>query len=192
MQDTFQNEKKQALVLMGSPRRNGATAELVRCFTDLWQSRRHEYTVIEAYQAAVKPCVHCGYCKRALACRYDDDFSLIDRGFREADLLVVASPVYGLGFPGPLKAVFDRTQRYFEAKFSLGVEHPIEKHKTALLLAAYGSKSSRGVELMEEHLRLMFLLLNASLKGTITAPNTDSIPVDSHRVAGELKLFLNF
>jgi multimeric flavodoxin WrbA len=184
-------EKKNALIVMGSPRGNGATAELVRCFTDCWKSRGYAYTLIEAYRADIAPCIHCGYCKRTQACRYDDGFTRVDQALRTADFLVIASPVYGLGFPAPLKAVFDRTQRYFEAKFSLGVKRPIEKHKTALLLAAYGSQNSRGVELMEEHLELVFLLINASLKGSITAPNTDRIPVDTDRATAEIETFLN-
>jgi multimeric flavodoxin WrbA len=175
---------------MGSPRRNGVTAALTECFIDLWQSPEHEVTLIEAYRKTINPCIHCGYCKRIQGCRYDDDFTLIDRALREANLLVVASPVYGLGFPAPLKAVFDRTQRYFEAKFSLGVKNPIENYKPALLLAAYGSTDSRGVAIMQEHLRLAFRLMNASLEHTIAVPNTDRIPVNKETLRSEMTQIL--
>lgn len=175
-----------ALVLMGSPRPNGAVAGLMRCFTELWERRGYTAEVIEAYQAAVAPCIHCGYCKQVPSCRYDDGFTPIDRALREADALVIASPVYGLGFPAPLKAVFDRTQQYFEAKFSLGSKQPIPKHKPGLLLAAYGSPNPRGLELMEEQLRLVFLLVNASLRHTIAAPNTDQVPVNPEIIRTEI------
>jgi multimeric flavodoxin WrbA len=99
----------------------------------------------------------------------------------------VASPVYGLGFPAPLKAVFDRTQQYFEAKFSLGIQRPIEKPKRALFLTAFGSENHRGVELMREQLALVFLLLNTSLEQTIMAPHTDKVPVDLKTVKAEIK-----
>ena len=91
---------------------------------------------------------------------------------------MVASPVYGLGFPAPLKAVFDRCQQYFEAKCSLGAANPIPKPKSALFLAAFGSKDGRGVEMMREQLRYTFLLVNARLEKTVLAANTDLIPVD--------------
>ena len=137
-----------------------------------------DVTVIEAYKAAVAPCAHCGYCGKQRGCVYDDGFTAIDKALWEADFLVVASPVYGLGFPAPLKAVFDRCQQYFEAKFSLGAANPIPKPKSALFLAAFGSKDGRGVEMMREQLRYTFLLVNARLEKTVLAANTDLIPVD--------------
>ncbi|MDR2500424.1 MAG: flavodoxin family protein [Treponema sp.] len=179
---------KKALALIGSPRKNGATMGLLRCFMDQWETRgggREDVTVINAYQPALKPCIHCGYCKQNRGCVYQD-FEPIDRSLRKADLLVIASPVYGLGFPAPLKAVFDRTQQYFEAKRSLGIPNPIEKHKPALFLAAFGSPQPRGLDLMEEQIRLAGLLVNAALEHTIIAAHTDRLPVHWARVGDQI------
>ncbi len=57
--------------------------------------------------------------------------------------MVVATPVYGLSFPAPLKAVFDRTQQYYEAYISRHIKHPFEKPK-GILLSVYGSNDKRG------------------------------------------------
>lgn len=35
----------------------------------------------------------------------------------DADAVIVATPVYNLSFPAPMKALFDRFQRYYEAHF---------------------------------------------------------------------------
>ncbi|MDR2484147.1 MAG: flavodoxin family protein [Treponema sp.] len=186
-------EGKKALVLMGSPRHEGATAKLVQCFIEQWKASvnpRDGVVVIEAYKAAVKPCIHCGYCKQTPDCRYDDDFKIIDRALKEADFLVIASPVYGLGFPAPLKAILDRTQQYFEAKFSLGIHKPIEKHKPALFLAAFGSSDPRGVKMMQDALKLTCLLMNAGLEHTIVAAHTDRVPVNLETVRGMMKQVL--
>jgi multimeric flavodoxin WrbA len=137
--------------------------------------------VFDAYKENIKPCVHCGHCKTARGCVYGD-FAAVERGLREADILVVASPVYVLGFPAPLKAIFDRTQQYFEAKFSAGVKMPIQKRKAALFLASFGSTDGIGVQMMESQLRVAFKLMNAELVETVTSPNTDSASFDSGAV----------
>jgi multimeric flavodoxin WrbA len=173
-------ELKNALVLTGSPRAKGATATLVDCFVAQWHAQMQPedpVQIIHAYEAALNPCINCGYCKHTQGCTYDD-FIPLDRAFQNADLLVVASPVFCLGFPAPLKAIFDRTQQYYEAKFSLGIQKPVEKPKYALFLAAFGSPDSRGVSMMEEQLRQVFHLFNARLEHTIMARNTDKLPLD--------------
>jgi multimeric flavodoxin WrbA len=186
---------KKALVLMGSPRRNGFTAKLVDCFMEQWKkhiTQQDSVTVIDAYQSAINPCIHCGHCKLTQGCRYNDsdDFRIIDQSLRETDLLVIGSPVYGLGFPAPLKAIFDRTQQYFEAKFSLGIPKPIEKHKPVLLLVPFGSKDPRGLEILQESVRLTCLLMNAHLEHTIAAPHTDRVPVNLESIQVEMNRFI--
>ncbi|GMO52933.1 MAG: hypothetical protein Ta2G_10910 [Termitinemataceae bacterium] len=97
----------------------------------------------------------------------------------KADILIIASPVYCLGFPSPVKTIFDRTQQYFEAKFSLGILKPIAKYKKAYFFTAHGSSNPAGISTMEDQLRLIFRVFNADLKTTIIAPNTDKIPLDT-------------
>jgi putative NADPH-quinone reductase len=142
--------------------------------------------IIHAYKTALKPCIHCGYCTHTPGCVYED-FMPIDRALQEADCLVVASPVFCLGFPAPLKAIFDRTQQYYEAKFSRGIQKPMQKPKQALLMVAFGSPDPRGAAIMEEQLRLLLHLFNARLQHTILAANTDKFPLDRVRIEAELK-----
>ncbi|MDR3114812.1 MAG: NAD(P)H-dependent oxidoreductase [Treponema sp.] len=171
---------KNALVLMGSPRPRGVTATLVDCFVAQWHAQMQPedpVRIISAYELGLKPCIHCGYCKHTQGCTYDD-FTPLDRAFQDADFLVVASPVFCLGFPAPLKAIFDRTQQYYEAKFSLGIQKPVGRPKYALFLVTFGSPDPRGAAMMEEQLRLVFHLLNARLEHTIMARHTDTRPLD--------------
>ncbi|MDR3356456.1 MAG: flavodoxin family protein [Spirochaetaceae bacterium] len=175
-------------VLFGSPRRNGYTARMLECFFECWDGAglRRSTVIFNAYEAAIKPCIHCGHCRKVRGCIYDD-FAPAGRGIETADILIVASPVYGLGFPAPLKAVFDRTQQYFEAKHSLGIERPVRKHKTALFFASHGSADGSGVAMMKKQLALEFKLLNAELARTVTFPNTDRIAFDKTLVAPKMK-----
>lgn len=171
----------EVFVLFGSPRRDGYTARMLEYFFSCLGENAGNALVFDAYKENIKPCVHCGHCKTARGCVHGD-FAAVERGLREADILVMASPVYVLGFPAPLKAVFDRTQQYFEAKFSAGVETPIKKRKAALFLASFGSTDGSGVQMMESQLRVAFKLMNAELVETVTSPNTDSAAFDSGSV----------
>jgi multimeric flavodoxin WrbA len=163
-----------AFVLFGSPRHDGYTAQMLECFFSRWDGVKKHSFVFDTYKSNIKPCVHCGHCKKTRGCIYDD-FIPIDKALNAADLLIIASPVYGLGFPAPMKAVFDRTQQYFEAKFSLGIQSPIPKNKAALFFAAYGSKDDSGVEMMKKQLDLVFRLMNATLIHTVVLPDTDNM-----------------
>ena len=165
----------EALLLTGSPRKDGVTAQMARLFSTLWQQSAAGrcVTEINAYKVNVQPCVHCGQCKTTPSCIYDD-FDQIDAALRRSSLLVIASPVYGLSFPAPLKAIFDRLQRYFEEKFALGNPTPIPRHKPALFLSACGSTDSRGFARMTEQLDLSLRLMNATLVHSVTVANTDT------------------
>jgi NAD(P)H-dependent FMN reductase len=101
-------------------------------------------------------------------------------------MLVIASPVYGLSFPAPLKAIFDRLQRYFEEKFTLGNPAPISRRKPALFLAACGSNDTRGFAIMTEQLDLSLRLMNASLVHSVTVANTDTTPPSPDYLQKEL------
>jgi multimeric flavodoxin WrbA len=156
-------------------------------FVEKWKSAGagNGAAVVSAYRAAVRPCVHCGGCRKAPGCVFDD-YAAIDAGFRTADVLVVASPVYGLGFPAPLKAIFDRTQQYFEAKFVRGIVPPISKHKKALLFTASGSGDPRGVSFMKEELLLACKILNAELCGVVSVSDTDRVEPDYEQLSREI------
>ena len=139
-------QKKQCLVLFGSPHSQGFTRRLAEAYLQPFRaSGDWEVTQVDAYALNARPCLGCGACQKAEACALPD-LDEFDRQLRQCDLLVVASPVYNCSFPAPVKAVLDRTQRYFEARFALGKRPPIEKHREAALLLTMGSEDSFAVE----------------------------------------------
>jgi multimeric flavodoxin WrbA len=178
----------EVFVLQGSPRRDGYTARMLGYFFHCMggAETKARANIFNAYKANIKPCIHCGHCKKVCGCIYDD-FMPIERALESADFLIVASPVYVLGFPAPLKAVLDRTQQYFEAKFSHGVETPIKKHKAALFFASHGSEDGSGVAMMEKQLELVFRVMNANLVATVVSSNTDGGRFDAAAVRAEVE-----
>lgn len=159
-----------AFVLFSSPRRNGATKKILDSF--LSELRGYDTVIFDAYEENVRPCIDCRVCANEDRCVYSD-CDEIDYFLRNADLLIVATPVYNLSFPAPLKAVFDRMQRYFSAKFSRNLVPPIEKTKKAVLILTAGADSDRGFEIIQEQLRLSFCVINAQLQEKIFCKGTD-------------------
>ncbi len=183
--------RKNMLILFGSPRQNGFTGHLLALFLREW-SRMFPDTdmyLFDAYREKVAPCTACGFCKQRAGCSIPD-YRAFDSLYRGADIVVVAAPVYGLGFPAPLKAVFDRTQQYYEAYVTRGVRPVFQKPKKAFLLTAAGSDDGRGAVMMEEQLRLMFSVMHTALAGAVRVGNTDNEPPDTAALQAEIRRLL--
>ena len=164
-------EQKLVLVFFGSPNQNGTTAALLHEFLKPFEGSARVETV-NAYERNIAPCIACNVCVGEERCS-QPDFDDIDMLIRAADVIVVATPVYNLSFPAPLKAIVDRTQRYFAARFSLGIPNPVEKHKTAALLVTCGSRDCEGAEIISRQLKLAFSVINTSMEGMVVWLGTD-------------------
>ncbi len=166
-------EKKYVLVFFGSPHRHGYTAHLLRAFLQPFHDRgQYELHIVSAYDEEIAPCSACGFCKREEGCSMRD-MDQIDDMIRRADMLVFATPVYNLTFPAPLKAIVDRFQRYFEARFALGLRPPIAKPKRAALLMTQGSGDPFGAQVIEKQLRMTFTVMNTQLDEIVLWTDTD-------------------
>ncbi len=164
-------EWKLVLVFFGSPNRDGTTAKLLNEFLKPLEGSTRIETV-SAYERNIAPCIACNVCVGEERCS-QPDFDDIDALIREADVIVVATPVYNLSLPAPLKAIVDRTQRYFAARFSLGIRNPIEKHKLAAVLVTCGSKDCEGAQIIARQMKLAFSVINTSIAGMAVWPGTD-------------------
>ena len=165
--------KKRALVLFGSPRSHGMTRKLLDSFlSGFYQNKDWSVEEVPLYELSPHPCTGCRACAKKEGCSFGD-LDGLDKSLRACDLLVVASPVYNYSFPAPVKAWLDRTQRYFEARFSLGKRPPIKKHREAVLLLTMGSQESFGVEVCSHQLERAFSVMNTTLSGCAVWEGTD-------------------
>lgn len=159
-------------MFFGSPYPDGRTGRMVKAFLEPFRQDGDTIKIVDSYQEHFLPCTACGVCKTEETCA-QHDMDKVDRLYREADLVVVASPVYNLSFPAPMKAILDRFQRYYEARFSLGKKPSISKHKAAVLLAVLATEDMSGVTIMEKQLRLAFSVMNTTLESVISWSGTD-------------------
>ncbi|WP_322199007.1 flavodoxin family protein [Acutalibacter intestini] len=167
------DQKKHLLVLFGSPNSHGNTRMLLESFLDVFKEQKGwAIDEIDTYVLNAHPCTGCRACAKKEGCQFSD-LDGFDKALRRADLLVVASPVYNDSFPAPLKAVLDRTQRYFEARFSLGMRTPIKKRRQAVLLLAMGQEEDFPVEVTVHQLERAFSVMNTQLCGCAVWGGTD-------------------
>ena len=108
------------LILSGSPRKGGNTDLLVEAFAK-GASQKHHVEIVSVHDYKVYPCMGCNACfkNKANACVQNDDMSLIYEKMSQADMLVIASPVYFYGLSAQLKAVIDRFHNPIRDTFRL-------------------------------------------------------------------------
>lgn len=159
------------LVLFASPHPNGATAALLAAYLLREGIERADCTFFDCYALRPEPCVDCGYCREHPACAFHDldDFY---EALEAADRLILAAPVYNGGFPAPMKAVIDRLQVYFNARFVRGVRPPIAQEKRAALLLTSGSAGEKRTALLPQLLPC-FTVIHAEMETILEMPGTD-------------------
>lgn len=109
---------KRVLILSGSPRKGGNSDLLCDEFARGAQEAGHDVEKLRVAAKKVAPCSACYYCRsHGGACVYKDDMADILQKMIDADVLVLASPVYFYSIDAQLKAVIDRTvARWLEVK----------------------------------------------------------------------------
>ncbi len=109
---------KKVLILSGSPRKGGNSDILCDEFLRGAQDAGHKAEKIRVAEKKVAPCSGCYYCStHGGACVRKDDMADILQKMIDADVIVLASPVYFYSISAQLKAVIDRTvARWQEVK----------------------------------------------------------------------------
>lgn len=158
--------------MQGSPRGDGVSAQMLDAFLEELPPGAG-ITRFDCYRRRPIPCDDCRACARREGCAkrdLDDVYAALE----EAGLLVIATPVYNLSFPAPLKALIDRLQRYWSARFLLGKRPPIEREKRLVLLTASGSPSPEGGGMLERQLAPVLTVIHARQAAAVHTLHADS------------------
>ena len=109
---------KNILILSGSPRKGGNSDLLCDEFMRGAKESGNNVTKINVASKKIVPCHACYYCgEHGGECIYKDDMAEVLQTMIDADVLVLASPVYFYSIDAQLKAVIDRTvARWLEVK----------------------------------------------------------------------------
>lgn len=96
------------LLLNGSPNRDGCTARALKEVEETLQREGIETENLFVGNPPVKGCIACGYCKKNGKCVFDDVVNAVAEKFKDADGIVVGTPVYYAGANGSVIALLDR------------------------------------------------------------------------------------
>lgn len=99
---------KKVLVINGGGRPHGNTAKLIDSFVKGVTDAGHQAEVISLVKNEVKPCLGCFSCLKGTGCIQNDSFNSIVPKMKEADMLVLASPLYYFQVNSRLKSFIDR------------------------------------------------------------------------------------
>jgi multimeric flavodoxin WrbA len=94
------------VVLNGSPRKDGNTAKLLKKATEDHAGVDLRY--FDLVDMKIKPCISCMHCKTHGSCSIKDDMEKIYKAVKEADVVVLGSPIYMGAESAWLKGAIDR------------------------------------------------------------------------------------
>lgn len=117
------------LVFNGSPRVNGNTVSMIQAYTEGAMEAGHRVQVVDICQKNIGGCLACEYChtKGNGKCIQQDDMQEVYPLLEEADMIVLASPIYYHNFTGQLQCAINRIY---------ALDKPKKLRKAALLLSS--------------------------------------------------------
>jgi multimeric flavodoxin WrbA len=98
------------LGIYGSPRKGGNTDILLDQALKGAAEAGAEVTSIRCCDLNISGCRECGGCSQIGKCSQDDDMQWVYPMLREADVIIIASPIFFYGITSQLKALIDRCQ----------------------------------------------------------------------------------
>ena len=108
---------KKVIGILGSPLTEGNTAQLFERALKGAEDAGCDVEKIVVVNLDFQACQEMMFCKDHETCILDDDMQALYPKIREADGLIIATPVMTMGIPGKLKSFIDRFQVFFMAKY---------------------------------------------------------------------------
>ena len=164
------------LGLFGSPRRGGNTDLLLEEALKGAQAEGGEVEGLHLTDFSIIPCRECLQCFNEGKCIILDDMQKIYPKLLEADIIILASPIFFYGVTGWTKALIDRCQALWSRKYilkdeSLGREG---KRRKGFFISVGGTKGQRVFEGAILTAKYFFDVLNAEYVGALVFRQVDA------------------
>ncbi|MCK9228043.1 MAG: flavodoxin family protein [Syntrophorhabdaceae bacterium] len=156
---------KNAVILFGSPRKRGNTAELARAVSTALQAKGWGVRTLYLNDMNIRPCQGCYACLPGGVCKIQDDMKDVRKYIMESDLVVYATPIYWFGPSGQLKLAMDRSIAFMDENFVSRL-----KGKMAITLTTFGDEHIDSCQPAIDMFTKTFALLNIAYAGQVNAP----------------------
>lgn len=183
-------------ILMGSPRLNGNTAQIVKPFITELKEKGAIVDYITLADKNISPCLGCYACQNVTGeygCVQHDDMYDIVSQIVEADFLVLATPIYSWYCTTEMKAVLDR--HYGLNKFYGEGSGSLWENKNVALITTHGydreyaaGPFETGIKRLCEHSKLnykgMYSVRDEDENSFHTEEAIDGVKEFAHKLLG--------
>ena len=164
------------LGIAGSPRRGGNTDLLLEQAMEGARSAGAEVETIVISELEIAPCLHCDGCLDTGECVIDDDMQQVYPKLRQADRLIIASPMFFMGLTAQTKAMIDRCQALWVVKDTL--KQPVALNsggeRKGLFVSVGGTGYSYLFKPSLVTLKSFFAVIDVTFAGEVTFSKVDA------------------
>jgi multimeric flavodoxin WrbA len=127
------------LGILGSPRKGGNTEILLKAFLEGATAGGAEVEEIRLRELKISPCMEIYHCFKEGTCPIKDDMLGLYDKLLEAEVVVLASPIFFYSVSAQAKAMIDRTQALWARRYVLNKDFP-GGSRQGILLAVGATK----------------------------------------------------
>lgn len=164
------------LILMGSPRLHGNTAELCKPFVQELKGQGAEVAYIELENMNIEPCKACYVCQDVpdeYGCVQKDDMHEIVKKIMWADCIILATPIFAWYCTTKMKAVLDR--HYGFNKYYGNCDGCLWEGKKVGIIATHGYEGSYATEPFETGVKRLCVHSNLQYIGMYSVRDEDNL-----------------
>jgi arsenate reductase (thioredoxin) len=156
------------LGLQCSPRKKGNTHFLLSTFMQAAAQRGAATRVIAAAERNIQPCKEFVVCERKGTCPIDDDMAAEVYGLlRQAEVVVLATPIFFYNMTAQLKALVDRCQTFWARKYRLKLTDPLKATRRGFLLSVAATRGKTLFDGLQLTAKYFFDAVDARFEGSL-------------------------
>ena len=163
------------LGIAGSPRHGGNTDLLLEQALAGARSVGAETETIVISKLDISPCLHCDGCLKEGHCVIEDDMQSVYTKLREADRIIVASPMFFMGLTAQIKALIDRCQALWALKYVIKETLPLNSdgERKGFFLSVGGTAYKNNFDSAYPILKSWMAVIDIKYTGELTYAKVD-------------------
>jgi multimeric flavodoxin WrbA len=164
------------LALAGSARRGGNTETLLDWCLGAARDEGAEVVKYNLCDLNLRGCRSCDACRHTGVCIQKDDMEQLYPHLRNADSIVIASPIYFQGMPAVPKMVVDRCQPFWALKYVMkqSLVGDDRLPRLGAFLSCSGTNLSHAFEGSSLVVKTLWNVLHVSSVGEVLCPGVDA------------------
>ncbi len=156
------------LGIQGSPRKKGNTNMLLSAFMDEAESLGAHTISFDINKKNILPCDGGRTCEKKGKCPISDDMNHeLYPLLWEAEVIVMATPIFFYSVPAQLKSLIDRSQALWSRKYMLKLDDPGRKWRHGFMLAQGATKGKNLFEGINLTAKYFFDAVGANYDGSL-------------------------